>query len=56
MKCRLDTQFSLEEYKELEEEKEKLGLTWNKCILIWMRYSKEARGNMNKRKVNNNDV
>ena len=51
MKCRLDTQFTLEEYRELEKEKEKLGLTWNKCILIWMRYSKEARVSMNKRKV-----
>lgn len=49
MKCRLDTQFSLEEYKELEEEKEKLGLNWNKCILIWMRISKEVKEKMNKK-------
>jgi hypothetical protein len=49
MKCRLDTQFSLEEYKELLEEKEKMGLNWNKCILIWMRTSKEVQEKMNKK-------
>lgn len=47
MKCRVETQFTPEEYRELVEEKEKLGLNWNKCIVVWMRTSKEVKEKMN---------
>lgn len=48
---RFDTQFSQEEYKELLEEVDKLGLNWNKCILIWMRAWKEGNNKKNGKKV-----
>jgi membrane-bound lytic murein transglycosylase B len=40
-KVRLDTQFDLEEFKELNKIVRHMGMPWNKCILIWGREWKE---------------